>query len=163
MPRAASSRTSTLRRHKFADRILAEGFFAMRPCASCVSSGTLCVLSARDERCEQCYRFNRSCELASPWVEDDRLKRKEEQLREERLRAEQEAVRLRKQERLVQKKRRLLWEREKQNISELEGDEAVAGMASRVESPSRGPTSPTGLSQVSFGSFGRTTPVPTGS
>jgi len=134
----------------------------MRPCASCVSSGTLCVLSARDERCEQCYRFNRSCDLASPWAEDDRLKKKEEQLREERLKAEQAAVQLRKQERLVQKKRRLLWEREKQNISELEEDEAASGAASQVQSPLQGPRSPTGLSQVSFGSFGRTSPAPTG-
>jgi hypothetical protein len=161
MPSKKRPGSSTHRRHNFADRILLEGFIAMRPCAACVSSGALCVLSSRDERCEQCYRFNRSCELASPWAEDDRLKQKEEKLREERLKAESEAVRLRKQERLVQKKRRQLWEREKQNIVELEGDEVLT---LGIEGPSfPGPTSPTGLSQVSFGSFGRTSPVPSGS
>jgi hypothetical protein len=61
---------------------------------------------------------------------------------------------------------RALGSREEQNIQEMEEDEA-SGIASgdaatRAQSPSRGPTSPTGLSQVSFGSFGRTSPVPSG-
>jgi hypothetical protein len=98
----------------------------MRPCTSCTSQGVLCVLSPRDERCEQCYRFNRRCDLASPWAEDDRLQRKEEELREQRLEAEMKAARLRKQERQLQKKRKALWEREKQNVAELEVDEAAA-------------------------------------
>jgi hypothetical protein len=46
--------------------------------------------------------------------------------REEALAAEARAARLRKQARLLQKRRRALWEREKQNIDELEVDEAAA-------------------------------------
>jgi hypothetical protein len=123
-------------------------------------------LSPRDERCEQCYRFNRRCDLASPWAEDDRLQRKEEELREQRLEAEMKAARLRKQERQLQKKRKALWEREKQNVDELEADEAAAEAVARSTPPAGLPEpapSPTGFSQVSFGSFGRTSPVPTGS
>jgi hypothetical protein len=87
----------------------------MRPCTSCTSQGLLYVLSPRDERCEQCYRFRRQCDLASPWAEDDRLGRKEKELqaqeerlldqamkaREQALEAERKAVRLRKQTRLL--------------------------------------------------------------
>jgi hypothetical protein len=101
MPARKRLSSSTARRHKLADRILSEGTLTMRPCSSCVSTGTLCVVSPRDERCEQCYRANRSCDLASPWAEDDRLKQKEETLREQRLKTEADAIRLRKQERLV--------------------------------------------------------------
>jgi hypothetical protein len=60
----------------------------MRPCASCTSQGVLCVLSSLDERCEQCYRYQRQCDLASPWAEDDRLEKKEKELREQALEAE---------------------------------------------------------------------------
>jgi hypothetical protein len=98
----------------------------MRPCLSCTSQGVLCVLSHLDERCEQCYRNQRQCDLASPWAEDDRLKKKGEELREQRLEAETKAARLRKQERLILKRRRALWKREGQNIDELEIDEAAA-------------------------------------
>jgi len=136
----------------------------MRPCSYCISVGEFCVLSTLDERCEQCYRGNRSCDLASPWAEDDRLKAKEEILREKRLRAEAEAVKIRKAERKLQKQRRLLWEREKQNIAELEVDELLAGAAAAPSEPAPGvPPGPAGPSQVSSGSPGRTSPVPTGS
>jgi hypothetical protein len=66
------------------------------------------MLSPRDERCEQYYRFQRNYNLASPWTEDDRLQAKEEELRNKRLKAEMEASRLRKQERLVRKRRKAL-------------------------------------------------------
>ena len=166
MPRAVSSRTSTLRRHRQADKILSIGVFAMRSCAHCVSSNSLCILSDISEKCEQCHRFNRPCDLAAPWAEVDRLLERRDKLREERLAAEAKAIRLRKQERQILKKVRALGSREEQNIQEMEEDEA-SGIASgdaatRAQSPSRGPTSPTGLSQVSFGSFGRTSPVPSG-
>jgi hypothetical protein len=80
MPARNRTSSSTIRRHQKADRILSEGFLTMRPCSSCTSQGLLCVLSPRDERCEQCYRFRRQCDLASPWAEDDRLGRKEKEL-----------------------------------------------------------------------------------
>jgi hypothetical protein len=80
MPARNRTSSSTLRRHQKADRILSEGFFSIRPYTSYTSQGLLCVLSPRDERCEQCYRFRRQCDLASPWAENDRLERKEKKL-----------------------------------------------------------------------------------
>jgi hypothetical protein len=122
MPARKHLSSSTLRRHKVADRILRRGVITMRPCASCTSQGVLCVLSSLDERCEQCYRYQRQCDLASPWDEDDRLEKKEKELREQALEAERQeeelrgqalkkelkAARLRKQARLLQKRRRAL-------------------------------------------------------
>jgi hypothetical protein len=164
MPPRRYLSNSTSRRHKRADRILCSGVLTIRPCASCVSHGTLCVLSSIDERCEQCYRSQRSCELASPWPEFDRLYKEKEKIRQQRLEAELKAVRLRKQERALQKRLKALGDREEQNILDLEMNEATA---EALEPPADGQPqvalSPTGLSQVSFGSFGRTSPLPTGS
>ena len=77
------------------------------------------------------------------------------------------AVRLRKQERLLQKRLRELGDREELNIRELELDELISEAipsASESAGPPAGQVaSPSGLSQVSFGFLGRTSPVPTGS
>jgi hypothetical protein len=112
MPARKRLSSSTCRRHKLADLLLAEGLLTMRPCSSCTSRGVLCVVSPRDKRCEQCYRSRRQCDLASPWAEDGRLKKQEEELHEQALAAQAEALaaeakvaRLRKQARLVEKRR----------------------------------------------------------
>src|SRR2546421_2138283 len=153
MPARKRVCSSLKRRHLLADHLHAVGSLTMRPCSSCVSLGVPCILSREDERCEQCFRFLRKCDLASCWPEIDRLLAKEEELREKRLKAEMEAARLRKQERLFQKRRRKLLARERQNIEELEADEeSVAGVETGTGFPPSAvaPGSPTGLSQVSF-------------
>jgi len=166
MPRAAASRTSTQRRHNRADTLLRTGFLVMRPCSSCISFGVACVLSPADERCEQCVRFGRQCELASSNEEVERTVKKKEAIEEQILASEAKTLRLRKQKRLLQKKLRELRDREEKNIQDLELDELMGDLQPSNSGPalsSPGPTSPTGLSQVSFGSFGRTSPVPSGS
>jgi hypothetical protein len=139
----------------------------MRPCSSCVSFWVACILSSVDERCEQCCRFNRSCELAAPWKEAERILKKKEDVERQIIEAEAKALRLRKQKRQLQKKLRELGDREERNIQDLELDELMGDLPQAsppgLVSSSQGLTSPTGLSQVSFGSFGRTSPVPTGS
>jgi hypothetical protein len=101
MPSRRYLSNSTFRRYKRADRILYSGVLTMRPYASYVSHGTLCVLSSIDERCEQCYRSQRSYELASPWSEFDKLYKEKEKIRQQRLEAKLKAVRLCKQERAL--------------------------------------------------------------
>jgi hypothetical protein len=163
MPRAASTRSSTLRRHKRADFLLLSGSFAMRACSACVSSGAACIISPSDERCEQCCRHNRQCELASPWGEAERVLRKKEDIERQIIESEVKTLRLRKQKRLLQKKLRELGDREERNIQDLELDELMSELPAQPAPSSPAPASPTGLSQVSLGSFGRTTPVPSGS
>jgi hypothetical protein len=68
MPRR-SFITSTSRRYRKADEILACGTFVMRPCSHYVSAGSACVLSEISEKCSQYYRFDRSYDLASLWPE----------------------------------------------------------------------------------------------
>ena|ERR1700722_8380053 len=164
MPRAAASCTSFLRRQRRADLILRIGHFAMRACSFCTSRNALCIISPGAEHCEQCTRANRRCELAAPTAEMERLADKDEKLSKEVLELEAKALRLRRERRRVRQKMRVLGAREEQNILDLEADEAAADVAvppvSR-DSPGE-PISPTGLSQVSFGSFGRTSPVPVG-
>jgi hypothetical protein len=65
MPRTVILRNSTFRRYRNADKLLATGVISMRPYAHCLRSSLLCVLSPSFEKCEQCYRFNRPCDLAT--------------------------------------------------------------------------------------------------
>jgi hypothetical protein len=58
--------SSIYRRHKLADLLLAEGLITIRPYFFCTSRGVLCVISPRDKRCKQYYRFRRQYDLASP-------------------------------------------------------------------------------------------------
>jgi hypothetical protein len=53
------------RRYKLADLFLAEGLIIIRPYSFYTSRGVLCVISPRDKRCEQCYRFRRQYDLAN--------------------------------------------------------------------------------------------------
>jgi hypothetical protein len=93
--------------------------------------------------------------------EVDRLLTKEEKLRDQALEAEAKALRLRKQARALRKKARELSDREDRNILDLEAEEAAAAAVALPDLPQYG--SPAGFSQVSFGSLGRTSPVPTSS
>jgi len=85
-----------MRRRKRADFLLNTGVLAMRACASCLSFGVACILSSADERCEQCFRYNRIYELASRQDEAERIFKKKDKLREKRWKAERQMVRLRK-------------------------------------------------------------------
>jgi hypothetical protein len=97
----------------------------MRSYAYCVASSSLCVLSEVSEKCEQCHRFNRPCDLASFWAEVYRLLKQSDDLKEKVLEVEVKALRLRKQRRVILKKVRALGAREKSNIEGLKMDEAA--------------------------------------
>jgi hypothetical protein len=164
MPRPVVLRNSTFRRHRNANKLLATGAISMRPCAHYLRSSLLCILSPHSEKCEQCYRFNRPCDLASSWSEVNRLLEKRDKLRKKRLAAEAKAIRLRKQERQLLKRVRALGDREEQNLAELKMEKAAAeALKPSAEGQPQAALSPTGFSQVSFDSFGKTSPVPTGS
>jgi hypothetical protein len=169
MPRVRTE-SSTLRRYRRADRISNEGILTMRPCAHYIASDPpiLCVVSPLSEKCAQYHHLNRPYDLASPWDEFDRLQKQSDQLQAAALEAEAKAHRLRKQRRTLLKKLKALEDREERNIEEMEVDELIAGAAVSTEAPPiqvafPGAISPTALSQVSFGSLNRTSPIPTGS
>jgi hypothetical protein len=126
MPPRRRLTSITLRRHARADNILAFGIFTMRPCSSYMSFGVLCVLSPVDERCEQCYRNQRPCELAPPWTEFAQLQKEKEKVQQQRLESELKTVRLRKQKRSLLKRIKALSDKEELNILDLEVDEAAA-------------------------------------
>jgi hypothetical protein len=66
MPPRRRLTSSTFRRYQKADQILETGLLVIRPYAHYMASSSLCVLSEVSEKCEQCYRFNRPYNLASP-------------------------------------------------------------------------------------------------
>ena len=82
-------------------------------------------MSSDSEHCSTCVRAGRSCELAPPYQEMERLDKVEDKLAQEMMEAEAKLLRLRKQRRLLQKKRRALGARELQNVEELEIDEMM--------------------------------------
>ena len=134
----------------------------MRPCSSCTRLGVSCITSPAHESCEQCLRSSRVCDLAAPLAEMERIFKKAEKMQAEALEAEAKAHRLRKQRRALLKKMRELGAREERKIEELEVDEMLAEASAVVSGP-EAPNSPTGFSQVSFGSlFDRTSPLPSG-
>jgi hypothetical protein len=96
MPRPRPLVSSTVRRRKRADFLLGTGVLTMRACASCLLFGVACILSSADERCEQCFRYNRIYKLASRQDEAERILKKKDELREKRWEAERQVVRLRK-------------------------------------------------------------------
>jgi len=120
-------------------------------------------MSDDSDHCSACLQANRACELAPPYAEMARLDKVEDKLIAELSaahRAAQEVdarlVRLRKQRRLVQKKRRELGARELQNIEDLETDEVLP---EAVLEPFVDPLSPSSF-QVSQGSPNRTPASP---
>jgi hypothetical protein len=52
----------------------------MRPCSACTRVGAFCVTFPESESCEQCVRFHRSCELAWPAAEVERLYKADDEL-----------------------------------------------------------------------------------
>jgi cobalamin biosynthesis Mg chelatase CobN len=90
-----------------------------------------------------------------------------EELKDKVLEAEIKAQRLRKQRRAILKRVKALGAREEANIEEMEADEAITEPRAPSIENSQGESlegllSPTGLSQVSFNSFDRTSLMPSG-
>ena len=82
------------------------------------------MISDISDSCERCHRFDRYCDLSSPFKEIAKLSGKANKLDEQILEVEAKSLQLRKQRRLLIRKLRELGDREIQNIAELEKDEA---------------------------------------
>jgi hypothetical protein len=73
-----------MRRRKQADFLLGTGILTIYAYASCLLFGVTYILSSADERCEQCFRYNRIYKLASRQDEAERILKKKDELREKR-------------------------------------------------------------------------------
>jgi hypothetical protein len=82
-------------------------------------------MAPTDQRCEQCVRFYRPYNLASPVAELDKLSSQKNKLLDEISANKTRTRRLRKQRRLLLKKIRKLGDREAQNIAELKINEII--------------------------------------
>jgi hypothetical protein len=153
-------RSSTVRRVLRSERIASSGFITMRPCDFCTSRGVLCIVSDESEHCAQCLRSNRQCELAPPYRELERLDKVEERLMKEIAEADAKSLRLRKQRRLVQKKRQALSAREDQNIRELEIDELLSEVPAEEPLAPSSPSFSELLDPALLGSSGRSPSAP---
>ena len=117
---------SATRRQQLADkRVIRSRRIKIRICQSCISRGLTYIVTPESQRCSECEKNNRSCELTSPIKELDKHSSVVDKLDEELLELEMKKARLRKQRRFHLKKLRELGDREAQNILELEEDEAT--------------------------------------
>jgi hypothetical protein len=73
----------------------------MRPCDFCVGREYLYVVSSEFPHCERYIRANRTCELALPDAELDRLYKQDLKLREARAELAAKKARLRKQQLII--------------------------------------------------------------
>jgi hypothetical protein len=77
MPRHINS---SQRRHKFADKVFSFYFFAMRLCAACRRTDTMCLVFDESDSCEQYLYYNRFCDLVFLAYEWKRLRRAKKRL-----------------------------------------------------------------------------------
>jgi hypothetical protein len=136
----------------------------MRPCQACTHSQVLYVTVPSSEKCEQCTRFGRSCDLTSLIPQLKRLAQEKDRILEKILKKRRVAMeadtvisRLRKQRRLLQKRIKKLGEKEYQNIFKLEMDKMLAENLLPKPSSEIFPPNP---SQISLGSSHRTSATP---
>jgi hypothetical protein len=54
---------SSQRRHKFVDKVFSLYSLIMRPYAACRRVSTVYLISDESDFYEQCFRYNRSCDL----------------------------------------------------------------------------------------------------
>ena len=160
MPRGANK--STLRRYSLIESCR-RAPLAMRPCDRCQSRGLECRTSLWSDKCGEYIRVSHPWSLVVTPQQfaalDAQLEKIDAELhraREAKLEARSRARRLKAQRQKLLEKRSEMTNRELRNIEELEVDEMLAELQPL-------PTSPTGFSQVSFGSLDRTSLVLTGS
>jgi uncharacterized protein YdcH (DUF465 family) len=136
----------------------------MHACVSCSSRAVDCHVDySVSEKCSECVRLSRPCSLTVSDAEWAKLHadlaevdREIARAREAKHEARARLLRLKRKKQTLQDKRKETFDRESRNVEALEVDEQLAALGPL-------PSSPGGLSQVSFGFLDRTSPVPAGS
>jgi hypothetical protein len=84
--------TSTSRRHRRANYLLAVNFFIIRACSYCSRKKKLYIISSESKSCSEYYRFKRRCSLAPNDSELDKQLKIKEKLNKEIIKAIRVAV-----------------------------------------------------------------------
>ena len=115
----------------------------MRPCQSYISKDIICNINPNiSEKCAECVRHSRVCELVSNINKFDRALREQEKLQDQLFASEAKNIRLRKLLRANRKKLRKFDSREDRNIEklkklerELEGQNKTTAPGFSTEKP----------------------------
>jgi len=129
----------------------------MHACVSCSFRTVECRVDySVSEKCSECVRLSRPCSLTvsdAEWArlhsEIEEADRELDRAREAKQEVRARILRLKRKKQALQDKRKEMFDRETRNVEALELDEQ------RLPAPS----SPGGLSQVSFGFLDRMSPV----
>ena len=78
-----TQKTSTLRRFNVVDRIFAQALLIMRSCQLCLARGVVCRVTRQSLKCENCYRYNLKCDLASNYQGMDKALKEAKKLNDE--------------------------------------------------------------------------------
>ena len=139
MPKDFHKLSSLDRLRARACRIRKRPCVKMRPCQSCLRDGTQCAID-RDisEKCAECLRRQRFCDLAS---NNDVLEReiaKRNKIEEDLVETQAKVVRLRKLLKLREQRIRELGLSEKKNIEEIVLEERERGEAPSADASASG-------------------------
>jgi hypothetical protein len=116
---------STHRRYRLSNRISFLDLPVIRLYDFCVLRQVLYIIFSDSEHYFTYIRVNRFCELIPLYQKIKRLNKVKDKLIQKIIETEVKLLRLRKQRRLLQQKRRILSARELQNVEELEIDEIM--------------------------------------
>jgi len=127
-----TTKNSTLRRRGLLERT-GPGRAVMRPCEHCSRLQKECRVGNETDRCIECVRLGRKCDLTFSVVEWKRVKAERDRVLRELLDAHKQvqeasarATRLQNQFVFLENKEQTMVEREFRNIAELEEDERKA-------------------------------------
>ncbi len=95
----------------------------MRPCNHCSNRSVECRVGTGSDRCVECVRLGRKCDLAVSEAEWERVRKERARLRAELSETLAKAARLQKQQELIESRWEDMVRREFKDIEELEEDE----------------------------------------
>lgn len=112
----------TRRRKALIDTIELRGYDAKMYCSFCTVNGRRCIMSTSHSRCSECVRLGRSkCDGKPEFLDGwEALTKQEERLREEEEEAMAKILRLRKQQKFLQRRRNDMMARGLRSLQELD-------------------------------------------
>ena len=105
----------------------------MRACKNCSDRSIECRVGRGSERCLECVRLGRKCDLSISDAEWERVRKERARLSAELQETYAKAARLQKQQELVESRWEEMVRREFQNIEELEEDERRQAAESSID------------------------------
>jgi len=121
--RVSKPSSSAVKRRRLSEKLRHNDSPVMRPCNHCSNRSVECRVGTGSDRCVECVRLGRKCDLAVSEAEWERVRKERARLRAELSETLAKAARLQKQQELIESRWEDMVRREFKDIEELEEDE----------------------------------------